>query len=539
MKNRIKCIGAIMNRHSVGEQAFVFTFGHVAIGYYNEKRQAFIDKNDNIYYHMTDPMQMDTQVETAFANLLKLDTLAEAMEEKNIKNAIKEYEYRVKELFYFIGKIDDEHVFSIPININESKYEVINNYQKHTKGTYFENINPEAIEEIILKVINGDYDIEELKAIKTRLTLEYENLESLLDTLDIQIEEIEDDIEPPKKITNKEPKVKIEEPVESKIDIDDLFNKVTKTLIAQDYAAKRVIAEIARKELDIRKKKEGILLTGKTGVGKTELMRLIAKYLDRPFYKVDSTQLTMPGYVGRDIEEVLWDLYVKCGKDIKKTEEAIIFFDEIDKKGSKKKSDVSGQAVLNVLLPFIEGATYDACVDLKIPCERVKIDTSNMIVILGGAYTDVYKTDNNHKTVGFSSSKEKEIYKPTTKDFIEKGLMTDEFMSRITVINLKDLSVEDIKRIMLESDESAIKIQQEIFNKLGVKLTFTDGYTNAVAKNAYDKKTGARGLNAIVDESTWKAFEEVYSHENIYEEVILNEETTKDPNKYVLIKKKN
>ena len=324
------------------------------------------------------------------------------------------------------------------------------------------------------------------------------------------------------------------------IDINDLFQKVTKTLIAQDEPARRVIAEIARKEVDSRKKKEGILLTGATGVGKTELMRLIAKHLNKPFHKVNSTQLTIPGYVGKDIEEVLWELYVECEGDIDKAEQAIVFFDEIDKKGSGKKSDVSGQGVLNVLLPFIEGSVYDAYPDSKNTSNKVQIDTSNMTVILGGAYTDVYKNLIERNEIGFGSQVSTiPKYRPaTTQDFVERGMMTDEFMGRVTVVKLNDLDVESIKRIMLESDQSAMKIQKEIFEKLGVKLTFTDGYTTAVAENAYQKKTGARGLNGIIDESTWKAFDEVYCNPGEYDEVILDEESTKDSSAYQLVKKK-
>ena len=288
-----------------------------------------------------------------------------------------------------------------------------------------------------------------------------------------------------------------------------------------------------------KKKKEGILLTGQSGSGKTLLMRLIAEHTDRPFIKVDATQLTVPGYVGKDIEEVLWDLFIKCERDLEKAERAIIFFDEIDKKGSYKKSDVSGQGVLNVLLPFIEGSTYDACADIKNSGTKIKMDTSNMTVILGGAYSDVYKTLLEKNSVGFGGTiYDKPTYrKATTKDFVEKGGMTEEFMGRVTVIKLNDLDVDDIKRILLESEESQIKIQEEIFNALGTKITFTDGYVTKIAKQAIEKKTGARGLNEIIDESTWEAFDEVYSNEGIYEEVIFDEDAVDDSSNYQLVKK--
>ena len=315
-----------------------------------------------------------------------------------------------------------------------------------------------------------------------------------------------------------------------------MFSKVTKTLIAQDEPARRVITEIIRKELDPRKKKEAILLTGSTGVGKTELMRLIAKYLDKPFLKVDATQLTIPGYTGTDIEEVLWRLYESCGKNKEKAENAIIFFDEIDKKGSEKKDDVSGQGVLNLLLSFITGTEYMATASTKHSSETVRIDTSNMTVILGGAFTDVYKKYNTQVS-GFTREDPKEKESPTMQDFVDKGMMTDEFMGRTSIVKMNELDVDAIKRIMLESDESAVLIQQQIFDKLNVKLTYTDGYIDALAKAAYEKKTGARGLNTEVDNTTWCCFDEVYSNPGVYKEAILTEKTVENPKEYQLVKK--
>ena len=408
---------------------------------------------------------------------------------------------------------------------------------------------------LISEIITGKYSEEELNEMLMFLNNSKEIHDDLIESIYLQIDGIRSTIEDGEKhylgreefdkkyaelIEEEYEKQGIEKEELKKINIEEIWNNVTNTLIAQDEPARRVITEIVRKEMDPRKKKEAILLTGPTGVGKTELMRLIAKYIDRPFIKVDATQLTIPGYVGKDIEEVLWDLYEKCDKNIEKVEQAIIFFDEIDKKGSTKKDDISGKGVLNVLLPFIEGATYDACADMKTAKTKVKINTANMTVVLGGAYTDVYKNLLENNTIGFNNdiSSEKKYREATTKDFVEYGMMTDEFMGRVTVVKLNDLDVEAIKRVMLESDESAIKIQQKIFEELGVKLTFTDGFATEVAKRAEEKKTGARGLNGIIDEATWQAFAKVHSNPDKYKEVILNEETVEDSSCYKLVKVK-
>ena len=545
-----KYVATIMNRHYLGENAFIFNTSHTVIGEIDEKTGILKDRNGNEYAPMLSPGLMGTEIPYAYSNIMELDQVKEIVggNHLSLKESISEYEFLCKKVLYYVGKIG-EAPFCITLNMDNLLETAKSTASQATSrsGDNSEEIEEDlsdGIEELTLDIINGKYSLKELREIRNNIEANSWELESLLETIDLQIEASEKGESAIQLKEDPIEKIEISEELLKKqssyIDIEELFKKVTKTLIAQDEPARRVIAEIARKEMDIRKKKEGILLTGATGVGKTELMRLIAKNLNRPFHKIDATQLTIPGYVGKDIEEMLWDLYIECGQDVKKAEEAIIFFDEIDKKGSSKKSDVSGQGVLNVLLPFIEGATYDACPDMKNTSNKVKINTSNMIVILGGAYTDVYKNLIEKNEIGFGNtvSTTPKYRKATTQDIIERGMMTDEFMGRVSVIKLNDLDVAAIKRIMLESDESAMKIQKQIFDKLGVKLTFTDGYTTAIAKNAYEKKTGARGLNGIIDETTWRAFEEIYKNIGEYEEAILTEETVKDPTKYQLVKKK-
>lgn len=541
-------IATIMDRHYLTDSTIAFSCKRAAIGKYYEATDTFIDSKGRSYSRMCSTESLNGKSNQSFANAMSLNELQDYFENTiPMKEAIRQYEKLCKEVIHFVAVADENKAFYVPIN-NEVLYQLSESTEEMTEEEQ-EEAYIEDVQNLILDIINDKYTINQLKDMKERFNADYENIESVIDTIELKIEAFEDDVngdlfesEPETKSKpNKELDIVFTKDETKYIDINDLFNKVTKTLIAQDEPTRRVITELARKELDVRKKKEGILLTGPTGVGKTELMRLIAKHLDRPFYKINSTQLTTPGYVGRDIEEALWDLYIQCGRDRKKAEQAIVFFDEIDKKGSRKKDDPSGTGVLNVLLPFIEGSTYDACQDMRTSQEKVKIDTSNMTVILGGAYTDVYRNLIEKNGIGFNEVKtSKPRYrKATTQDFVDRGMMTDEFMGRVTVVKLNDLGVDDIKRVMLESDESAMKIQEEIFKKLGVKLTFTDGFASAVAKQAEEKKTGARGLNGIIDEATWQAFGEVHEHMGEYEEVILDENTVKDSSNYQLVKKKN
>ena len=523
-----KYAAIIMKKVPLKDGDFLFLCDHVTLGDYHQENMIFTDYKESHYLSMMSPSVLKSKDRYYYYYLLDLDEYRQnysITDEESLRAFLEDFYCLADKKFFFLGK-DSNGKYSFATFerdkiYGENPHQAIHN-NSYRYGDHYQ-LDLE-IQQLQGEVYDEKYTLDELSVLVDRLEESEKDLQSLIKIV--------------RNYAGRELYPYLENnpvPALEKIDIDDVFSKVTRTLIAQDGPAKRVITEIARKEMDARKKREGILLTGPTGIGKTELMRLIAKNINRPFLKVDSTQLTMPGYVGKDIEEVLWDLYVKCGEDIEKTEQAIIFFDEIDKKGSSDKSDPSGKGVLNVLLPFIEGTTYDACSNTQFALSKVKIRTDNMIVILGGAYTDVYQ---NVQKKDFGFLKENSLEKNlSTKSFIDFGLMPDEFMGRVTVIPLNPLDVEAIKRIMLESDESAIRSQQSIFEKLGVRLTFTDDYTTAVAEDAYAKKTGARGLNGIIDESTWRVFEEVYSHPDFYEEAIINQETLENPDHYQLIKR--
>ncbi len=317
------------------------------------------------------------------------------------------------------------------------------------------------------------------------------------------------------------------------IDLKEILKKIRSTLIAQDEPSAKVVTEIIRKIKSPALRNRGILITGSTGVGKTKLMSLVAKYLDRPFYKIDATKLTVPGYTGTDIEEELWNLYLKCDRNLDKVENAIIFIDEIDKKGSFSKTDVSGKGVLNVLLPFIEGGVYNACPNMAggFSQTRIPISTDNMIVVFGGAFTDVYGDKFKPKEIGFGKDPVK-VQEVKLSDFIEKAGMPDEFMGRIRIIKMNDLDVQAIKRILNESDESILNIQKRLFEEEGVILNVTDEYRDEVATLAYELKTGARGLNNVVEESTSLAYQDVLENEDKYSEIILTGETVRNPKNY-------
>lgn len=563
-----KYVAMVVDRHYIGPETFIFSCDHAVIGEIDPSTGKFMDNHGNEYNAIVSEASLTSEIPYAYNCVCELNKLKSLYESSSITESLKDYEDKYRSEIYFVSRTKEGLPCLVSQSIDEWReliYKQMEN-EENEHGEFKKENEEEEIkteyENLIIDIINKKYSSRELKRIKKELLEHQEWIESSLETLDLQMEamechenftsyaekkrlkeleeirkEEEEEEKKEKEVEEEEKEVEEEKP--KKIDIDEVFNNVTKTLIAQDKPALRMIAEIVRKDLEEEEKEKGILLTGKSGSGKTLLMKSIAKYIDRPYMKVDATKLTIPGYVGKDIEEVLWDLYISCGGDLEKTEKAIIFFDEIDKKGSSKKSDVSGQGVLNTLLPFIEGTEYDACADMKNSSSKIKINTTNMTVVLGGAFTDVYKNLIVKNEIGFTGSiYDKPTYKEATKeDFVKYGGMTDEFMGRVNVIKINDLDVNDIKRILNESDKSQIKIQERIFKKLGVKITFTDECKTKIAKRAIDEGTGARGLNDTVSNVTWEAFVDAYKNEDNYEEIIITEETVDDPSNYQLVKK--
>ena len=592
-----KYVAIVMKRHYLTDDTFIFTPSHATTGVLDEETKYFIDKHGNQYPQMLDTYALRSEIPYAYSKPIKVEDLKAEFPEMTLGEAISFHEYDSKSEVDLVGILSGNQPFICPIpldrirqqtqaaferikagesvddaikdanqEINQAQEETVDEQVRRENGLnssaprFTGDMNPD-IAQLIIDVINGEFSLEQLKKMLENIQMEQEEIETLVESVKLQIDAIESGDKPDKEVKETDEDESTEEMEDDeikpepqfveedfkpkkkkKIDIVKLLQAVTKTLIAQDEPTRRVITEIARKEQSDEAKSRGILLTGSTGVGKTKMMKLIAKHLDRPFFKIDATKLTIPGYVGTDIEEELWKLFVECGGDLEKAEHAIIFIDEIDKKGSDKKDDVSGQGVLNVLLPFIEGTEYMAVDSMKHPTKQVRINTSNMIVILGGAYTDVYKNLIDKNGLGFGadvkSASERKPRKATPEDFVTKAQMTDEFMGRVAIVHLNDLSVDDLVKVIRESDESSLAIQQKLFEELGVKLTAGDDFVKKIAQNAYDRKTGARGLNTVVEEATWEAYYDAYTHEDEYDEIVLTEETVNNPKQYTKVLKK-
>lgn len=527
-------VTTILERHYLAKNTFAFSILHCATGSYDKKTGIFTDDIDGEEYcSILDMCQLTSEVPYAFNNVINVDELQQLYGETDDDyDVIKKYEDDVKSFIYIVRVIDGVPGCFI-INFTDDK-ENNDNYIEKSETPVLENdvINnakntmtqKEQLDLVEKEVVSGVYSASQLKLLKDSIKKDIDKYQSITDLINEKLEEKEDTTD------------------DTLLDINKIYKKITKTLIAQDAPTRRLLVELARKlsdtDEDLKKNRPGILVTGSTGVGKTKLLSLAAENLHLPFMIVDSTQLTMPGYVGRNIEEYLWDLYIKCNKDKDKAEHAIIYFDEIDKKGSESKSDVAGQGVLNTLLKFLDGATYTACANPQqmLPGSFVDIDTSKMIILAGGAFADLYEEFNNRKeAVGFKTNDIKRQTEPTIEDFYNVGIPR-EFMGRFpTIIHLNDLSKENLKEVFTKSDESPLLKEKEHFKKVGVKLTATDDYIEAIANKAYELKYGARGLAGLTLESSWMAYDDVSTNRGRYSEVIVSKETVRDSSKYELI----
>lgn len=543
-----KVVVTLMKKRKITNECSVFTVSSTRIGYYDPRVNLFYDnKTKGCYPNIRNVASYKKDNTLAFDNLVRYDDLEQAVVDGGTFNdALKRYTDDCKRHFYVVISRDGVNSSVITLNVDdfEDATGKIKDISALISGISSDGDNrgllnmdvDEALLSLRDMITDGGRSKEDLELLKNELLYYRSIVKELLNLVTFEMNGVRDnelddsDTVSVEKVDDGSQKV-----ILSDINIDELVGLVTKTVVHQDDAVRRLVLEIER-NLESDGEKDGILITGSTGVGKTMTINLIAKYLDRPVKIIDSTQLTVPGYVGKSVEDYLYELLCDCNGDVERAEQAIIFFDEIDKKGSEKKSDISGQGVLNVLLKFLDGTEYNVTSNRQISGQVQKISTKNMLVLAGGSFADVYK-NSGPKQIGFLDGEKKE-YVPSATDFVEKGMMTKDFIGRFPIIiHYNDLDAKALVDVLVNSEASPLKRERDVFSKAGVKLTVTEDYMEAVARAAINMETGARGLKGIVKNTTWPSYDKVKSESGVYREVVLDEKTVSDNKVYVLRKK--
>ena len=466
----------------------------VELGYLDEDKFCFVTMDKQEYHHL-----LKREYLYGFSCRIPLKDLKELFGIKNSKNLLKIYLRELKEYKYFF-------------DINEAN------------GLYLINLMAEN------KKTHQSYPANDIDLVVAVEKLKEEYFANLAKE-------------------EKTPESKLIESPKLSFDTKSLADGVKSEVIGQDHAIDDMITIIWKNQRS--KKKSNALLIGPTGTGKTEIIRNITKRLGIPMITINAANLTKTGFLGESASDAIGRLIKKANNDIEKASRGIIYIDEIDKIAGQEglNSEIATTGVQDELLKLLEDGDYEVNIsDNQFAPKYVTFNTENVTFICSGAFSQLKakkqaKLGKPISGFGQSSSSSKpnneNTTKITTEDLVTYGLK-EELVGRLpNIIELNNLSKDNLITIMKNPNNSVLNENIKIFEELGVSVNVEEEIYNLVAERALKKNTGARGLTSVIDNLFIKAMNDISQNPDSYSELIITKETLDNPKKYTLVRKKD
>ena len=447
--------------------------------------------------------------------------------EKECKNEeIKQYE------FSFIGDYSnsiERYGFGFSIILSKETPSEIRNHKKQMANTIKDLRNYPLIH--IIDYTSNDEQLI-LHVGKYNFKLNAENYFELSDIVNVANKLSE------KKEVKEEKKIETPHIIVPKgaLYSNEIYEEVSKTVINQDEQIKGIATALAKNSrIKDSSLKRNILVCGPTGVGKTEIFRVVRDSFGIPITIEDSGEYTAAGYKGKDVNEILLHLLDNANGDITKAERGIVVFDEVDKKAAtNNEHEIYTTAVIKSLLTMAEGHTYI----LNVPGQgEIPFDTSHVTFSFLGAFSGIEELSGRKYPCGFASPEEQARALDIHNIYNDKTLATyglpPEFLGRTSIIVMNRLNEEDLIKIIKTSNKSQLLLYKKLLEEIGMRFKYDDNVVKAIAKKAIIIDEGARSIKKIVEKALEVADYEIFSNNN-YKELIISEETIENNKKFIL-----
>ena len=479
------------------ENHFIYKVIDIKEGYIED--DIFIDSNDKAYFNIKEPMFNFSEEELGFYKSPNLNSKVSDLDDYEDR-ALAFFDYCDNLLLY--GKPDEYEdefeIFELDTNkITKKEFSIVFDETRDNDFFYV------PTKDFIDLVSSKDIDlIEEFCDELIKKKEEYEAYANYEPEISFKLDHdiIDQYIENEEK--EKEEEVKKEVVLSPREKVLKLKKELDKRIIGQDLAKSTICYAIYKNlRLQDNEKRTHILLVGPTGSGKSEIINTINDVLGVPIVHVDANSNSATGYVGDSITNNLASLYFEANGDLDKAQHGILAFDEIDKKGSEKESDVGGRAALNQILRMCDGQKYRVPLGKDGMSREIEFDTSNLTILACGAFPKVYESVEGKKsTLGFLSDDKKDTNVEITPEKIaDIGNMGREFVGRFVLAHLNRLTIDQLKEIMTKSSLSQLKKQIDILEAEGIHFEYDDKFLDKTARDAYKEGSGGRGIKNTLD----------------------------------------